>query len=355
MQKKLIALAIAGMVAAPAFAADNVTVYGVMGVYYQNQKVTTAAGVSSSGGAIVSGGQSGSRLGFKGSEDLGGGLKAIFQVETAISTDTSAASSLGDRGIWAGVSAGWGSLTAGRQYSPMHSNNASADAGGYADWGVVPRNQAYSTRVSNSVLFSSANMSGFTGQLMYGFGENTTDCAATAAASSTCKGDQDQYGFRLAYGNGPFAIGLAHHSVKNATTGSLGAAAVAAVPGNAGTALIAASTSTGGNNSATGLGGSYDLGMAKLYANVTREKTFAGVKTGTWSLGANFKAGANGTVVLSTAHRNPDGANNDTKGWELSYSHALSKRTNLVAGYVSNNLDGPTNDQRTFGGMRHTF
>lgn len=356
MQKKIIALAVAGLVSGGAFAQSNVTVYGIAGAYYMSAKVTDAAGVAVSTSNVVSGGESGSRLGFRGTEDLGGGLKANFVVETGVTLDAPAATSLGNRLATVGLSGDkWGSINLGHQYSPMHGHNASNDAGGYHDLGVVPRAQAFATRVSNSMLYSSPNMSGFQGQLMLGFGENGASCSPTAAASANCKGNDDGYGLRLAYANGPVAVSYAYHSTKVATTGSLGAAAVAAVPGNAGTAAIAASNGATGNNTAQAFGGSYDLGMAKLYANITRESTNASVKTKTWSLGAGIKAGANGTVVLSLANRNPDGANNDTKGWELSYSHALSKRTNLYAGYIQFNADGPANDQRTMAGIRHTF
>ena len=98
MQKKIIALAVAGLASTAAFAQTNVQIYGVAdaAVVYTNTNggpTTNAAGVTSANGngrdkfAIDSGGLAGSRLGFKGTEDLGNGLKAIFTLEYALSID----------------------------------------------------------------------------------------------------------------------------------------------------------------------------------------------------------------------------------------------------------------------------
>ncbi|MBK8118055.1 MAG: porin [Sulfuritalea sp.] len=83
MQKKVIALAVAGLVSGSAFAQSNVTIYGLVdvGVTY-----VTADG-KNSGWAIDNGLLSGSRLGFKGQEDLGNGLKAIFTLEYMLQPD----------------------------------------------------------------------------------------------------------------------------------------------------------------------------------------------------------------------------------------------------------------------------
>ncbi len=145
MQKKLIALAIAGIVAAPAFAADNVTIYGVAGAYLQSLKTdvtTTATGatVNTSVSQVQTDGESGSRIGFKGTEDLGGGLKANFVIESALAMDaagTTAASGvtgLGNRQAYVGLSGNWGAVNLGRQYSSEFYHMAVREVWGYADW-----------------------------------------------------------------------------------------------------------------------------------------------------------------------------------------------------------------------------
>ena len=77
MQKKLIAMAVAGLASGAALAQSNVTVYGIVDMAY----IRGAADGASSRTFINSGGLSGSRLGFKGVEDLGNGLKAVFNLE----------------------------------------------------------------------------------------------------------------------------------------------------------------------------------------------------------------------------------------------------------------------------------
>ena len=83
MQKKLIAMAVAGFASGAAFAQSNVTVYGILDMAYIRAKADGADTRT----FINSGGMSGSRLGFKGVEDLGNGLKAVFNLEWGVEMD----------------------------------------------------------------------------------------------------------------------------------------------------------------------------------------------------------------------------------------------------------------------------
>ena len=83
MQKKLIALAVAGLVSAPVFAQSNIQIYGVADAYFKGGKFM---GEDTMG--VDSGGLAGSRIGFRGEEDLGSGLKAVFVLEQGINIDT---------------------------------------------------------------------------------------------------------------------------------------------------------------------------------------------------------------------------------------------------------------------------
>ena len=119
MQKKLIALAVAGLVSAPVFAQSNVTIYGVADAYM---------GFGNHGGndlaAVQSGGLSGSRLGFRGAEDLGNGLKAVFTLEQGVDISNGVASpSVGGDSVFSrqalvGLSGAFGTISLGRQYAP---------------------------------------------------------------------------------------------------------------------------------------------------------------------------------------------------------------------------------------------
>ncbi|MCF8150889.1 MAG: porin [Sulfuritalea sp.] len=379
MQKKLIALAIAGIVAAPAFAADNVTIYGVAGAYLQSMKTdvtTTATGatVNTSVSQVQTDGESGSRIGFKGTEDLGGGLKANFVVESSYAIDTagdvssSGAIGLGNRQAYVGLSGNWGAVNLGRQYSSEFYHMAVREVWGYADWSaLLGAGMAADTRISNSISYTSPSFSGFSGRLHYGFSEGTV--APKNAGQTT--------GLNLDYANGPLWVGYGYltknvdtaaaaavnGSCINNTTGVWSATVGAACPaGNtslvAGSAAVAAAS---GSNTWNSLGASYDFGMAKVSGSwQTRKAGIGGAKKNSWQLGANFKAGANGAVIVQFAQTNDKAvADTDAKAWALGYQHTMSKRTNLVVGASSVDQSGAaattTDTRKYFGGIRHTF
>jgi predicted porin len=160
MKKTLVALAALATVGA-AFAQSTVTLYGKIDWEIQNLSGHTVAGVSKNPGLRVqSAGLNGSRFGMKGSEDLGGGMSAIFDLQAGINVDTgqlaqcgaanvvsvSACSSVTGaagavttaqaprvfgRQAFAGLKGGWGQLTAGRQYAPYDNAFGVLDAQGY--------------------------------------------------------------------------------------------------------------------------------------------------------------------------------------------------------------------------------
>ena len=128
MQKKLIALAIAGAFVAPAAFAEsgNVTIYGIMDASYDitdNGNSTTAQGEKTNKVSSNS-----SRLGFKGSEDLGNGLSAVWQLETGINVDGTTASNLNSRNTFVGLSGKtWGTVILGKHDTPYKISTRSLD------------------------------------------------------------------------------------------------------------------------------------------------------------------------------------------------------------------------------------
>ena len=112
MQKKIIALAVAGLVSGAAFAQSNVTIYGIADMSYVNYSDANADGVSSTH-QINSGQWKTSRFGLKGSEDLGNDLSAIFQMEFAMNMDVNNGPTT-QRPSWVGLrSKSLGELSAG--------------------------------------------------------------------------------------------------------------------------------------------------------------------------------------------------------------------------------------------------
>lgn len=123
MNKKLIALAIAGATFAPAVLAQSanpVTLYGTLNIDFENVKSAGAAGAGANNLARNKVSANSSNFGFRGTEDLGGGLKANFNVEMGISLDTGNGNIPGPnlaftRQSWVGLSGNWGAVTFGRQ------------------------------------------------------------------------------------------------------------------------------------------------------------------------------------------------------------------------------------------------
>jgi predicted porin len=201
MHKTLVALLFA--LSAPAFAQSTITIYGTVDM----------AGEAISGHAkelrVTSGGLSSSRLGFKGSEDLGGGILAEFQLETGISVDEGAAGQGGTlfgRMAFAQLRTPWGNVSAGRQYSSLYAitgelsafSNTSVGAttatiGGFAG-GYEPIRGSASTatgtatgssanggpvRINNSLRYTTPTWSGLRASVLYGAGEVVGGTRAT--------------------------------------------------------------------------------------------------------------------------------------------------------------------------------
>jgi predicted porin len=126
MKKTIIASAL-GVAAIGAHAQSTVTLYGILDTGIGYQSSSTSLGKTTGGASavkMVQGVWAGDRFGLKGSEDLGGGTKAIFQLEQGFNPDTGAESTSGlgfSRAAWVGLSnQQFGSLTAGRQYAPYY-------------------------------------------------------------------------------------------------------------------------------------------------------------------------------------------------------------------------------------------
>jgi predicted porin len=171
MKKTLIAMA--ALAATSAFAQSSVTMYGVVDVALQHQSNASPTGGSLN--TLGSGAISGSRFGFKGNESLGGGLNALFQLESGFSPTTGA---LGQGGLmfgrqaYAGLSGAFGQVTMGRQYASMAEHTGNFDP----LFGVSNVNEssfflAYDPayRQNNSFKYSNS-IAGFTGSYMHGFG-----------------------------------------------------------------------------------------------------------------------------------------------------------------------------------------
>ena len=337
MQKKLIALAVAGLVSAPVFAQSNVTVYGVADVYYGFGKYD-----DNKFNGIESGGIAGSRLGFKGSEDLGNGLKALFTLEYSIDLDKNegvGTTGLRARQQFAGLQGGFGFIGAGRQYAPGYFYVAKYDTSA-----IVPLSPYHkfaqangsniqagsASRVSNSVNYISPNFGGLTVNAIYGFNEVNQDDNRTA-------GDLAQIG--ADYSNGPLSVSLIYSQVKQ-DAGSIGSEKYES--GNTGVPAARTPQNPTGLTVADDtkkewfVGASYDFKVVKVTGmyNTVKDATNAKDDNSVWALGAIVPVSAAGSVRLSYAAADNDTDDTDADGWTVYYFHSLSKRTTLYTGYA---------------------
>lgn len=326
MKKSLLALAVLGAFAGAASAQSSVTVYGIvdMGIVSSSNGANDVTGQANGRkNEIASGGQSASRIGFKGTEDLGGGLAANFVLESQIAADTggTTAGQLFNRVSTVGLSGGFGAFNVGRQTTVLKDAHDQIDPFGAAGvLGNVERifyNGANPDggRVSNGIKYTSPSFSGFKAQAAYNFGEVRGDSSALRS-----------YGLGAGYTNGPLNVQLAYNEKDDS-----------------GVTLPYSNVSKLKN---TFLGATYDFGSFKLhgaYADTKKDFPVAtDEKYRNYMLGASVKVGAAGTVLASYAINDTKttGINNaDSKQFAIGYTHDLSKRTNLYTGYARTTND----------------
>jgi predicted porin len=343
MQKKLIALAIAGLASTAAFAADNVTVYGRMDFGYMHRS-GDSGGVNNanSKGEFTSGGQGGSRIGFKGSEALGNGLTLIFESEYGIAIDStpgtlnlataaagSQAATWNNRHSYIGLTGAFGTAVGGRLDGIRYGMFGKYDPfgnGTIANMTQISKGQL--DRADNAIAYISPTWNGFTGTLAYAtsvVGQEGTSVGYTGGAG-TSTGNHNDLGlksFMVNYANGPLDVTLDHERVDSRSS-------------NNGLDIDGVRV--------TVLAASYDFGMVKLSALYDRHTVDLNgprvIDDRTWFVGA--KVPFAGKFVGKVAYgRNDDRENNnaDSSKWGIGLDYNLSKRTNLYVNYGSINND----------------
>jgi predicted porin len=348
-----------GLFGAGAQAQTNVTIYGIADAAIVGERGGSAGGLTK----VTSGAASASRLGFRGTEQLGGGLSAFFTLETGVKIDTGevdAAGTIFNRQAFVGLKGDAGALAAGRQYTPWHTTLAAvADPFGTGYAGTSKNlfpDSGTNVRTSNTVTYASPNLHGFDLALAYSAGEQSVASAGR------------QFGGAFGYARGPLVVRVAWNS-KNGD--------VLAAPG-----VAAASRSLGRN---TLLAANYDLKVVKLYAAYGVDKGFNSAPLGNANnpygglkptpstdgdevlLGLSAPLGS-GTLMFSAMHKDDRTAfNQDASAWGIGYLYALSKRSGLYAAYahirnrngagytVANNTEAGSGNTGYNLGMRHTF
>jgi predicted porin len=340
MQAKRLAAVLVALTPLFAAAQTNVTLYGILDAAISSQDTGGPEGRNT---VVNSGNQSSSRFGFRGTEDLGNGLKAMFNLEAGTAIDTGAGdSALFGRRAVVGLEGGFGSLTLGREYSPIAAVAGATDAFGQGFYGSnlsAFTSNRLTRRLANSVNYKSPSWNGLKLLAAYAAGEVTT--------ANTPSGDLKGVG--LEYTLGSLYLGAAYHEINR-------------VPADK------------DKESAIGAAYRFDqLGGFELKANwmqADREGTAAKYKQA--NLGGSMPFGPH--RVYANFQQQKQGAARGNS-WALAYTYSLSKRTNLYASYASldNNSGGvfglssssvtiapaataPGADPDVFSlGLRHTF
>jgi predicted porin len=306
MKKSILALAVLAGLAGAAQAADsNVTIYGIADMGFVHDSGANAAGSTNS---LVSGGQSASRLGFKGREDLGNGMAAIFTLEAGVLMDTGASDQGGllfGRQAFVGLQTKAGTVRMGRMYTPIYEARHTFDPfdGGFGgDYGRIVT--VGSKRVNNAVVYDTPEvLGGFAVEADYSLGEQAGDAA---------KGRQ--MGASLTYKKGPADFRIVWDSTNNNP--------VSPAP------LV--------TTRSTGVGGAYSFPLFKLHALAQANSSSAAVplKTRDYLLGLTVPFGASKVIATYILHANKAVADSDSRQWAVGYTYSLSKLTNLYTSYA---------------------
>jgi predicted porin len=397
MQKKLIALAIAGLSSTAAFAQSNVTVYGVVDLTVENVKAsgaTTPTAAAARPADLASRNRvtsNSSYLGFKGEEGLGNGLKAKFLFEAGFNPDNGGGALTGStRDGWVALESGFGEVRLGQYNTAVRSIGSTIDfAPGYTGIGTISNligtfrgiKTGSDDRISNAVGYFSPNFSGFQVSAQYGANEgklSASNNGTTLVEQQTGK----RYDLGATYNNGPLFVGLAYDKATDPAI--VTAANATIVTGVAG--FPATNTTSNSSIKNTRLGAKYTFPSAttisalwdqqKITLNSLNDAAHSGsVKRSAWQLGVKQDFGVQSVYVTYVKAGDVKGgtALTDTgaKQWTLGYLYNLSKRTQVKAYYTSlkneanNNTDfynggltGVANgaDPKGYGvGLRHSF
>jgi predicted porin len=338
MKKSLIALAALASVATVAQAQSSVTVYGIMDVGIAKSTNINSAGQSVTG--MANGGLSTSRIGFRGVEDLGGGLKANFNLEAEILGDVGSQASTPEalfaRQSTVGLEGGFGRVDLGRINSGSYALQAKFDPMGANNiGGIIATGQVGQVRVENSVTFTSPSFNGLQVALQTGTRTSTTTATYGEMAGETTGNRNNTASLSYTAGNLELATYIAdskdaagtklHDNTGAFARYNFGVARVTAGYINVDLKNKAAAASTTAANNTSG-----------AFANgntIETTKTFVGV---------NVPVGTNTTItgmVEQIQYKRQASTDQEPMIYTLAATYNLSKRTSLYAIYSQVNQD----------------
>ncbi len=357
MNKKLVALAVAGAFALPLAAeaqTANVTLYGRLNMdleFIKGQQTVANGGGNPTVNRVSS---NSSRFGMRGTESLGGGLNAIFQIESAISGDTGG-NTLAGRETFVGLQGSWGKFTMGKFLMPMDdlhpifgnaptlTTSILATAALWAQGPLSKGAGGFDARLGNNLRYDSPNFSGFTTAWQY----STRDSSGVPDANASVAGDSGDHtselrhayvlGGNLIYANGPWQAGVGFERNQKVRGPNFNDTDW---------------TVTGAYDFGTIMAG-FGLRLALAYERTKYETATGDLKRDFWAVSGTIPVGggkvylfygragegkggaADGTTIGGLVR----GGDSKSQMWEATYSYSLSPRTLLYTGYVRINND----------------
>jgi predicted porin len=213
-----------------AHAQSNVAVYGILDAAVDYNTNVDATGRSRVWMPSLGGGMFPSRIGFRGAEELGNGLKAIFTLETGVYVDTGSTgqgSRLFGRQAWVGLAGQWGQLTLGRNYNMLYNSMPEVEIIGPTQYGLGSLDAGIPNgREDNSIAYK-GTFGKFTGGATYSLGRDTssaggpggTNCPGEAAADAqACR----EWSAMLRYDAGSWGITSAYVRANGGATAAFG-------------------------------------------------------------------------------------------------------------------------------------
>lgn len=393
MKKSLLAVAAMTAFAGAAQAQSSVTVYGILDVGFTGADAKAFPASNAAGSKKTTSAQFGqsaettSRLGFKGAEDLGGGLSAIFTAEFQLYPQEdrlsgTASGGLINRQTFVGLSKkGLGQAAIGTQYTPIHTSVAATDPGQQNNVvgsiiypakanSVDTSTAAYTIRQNNAITFNTEKFAGFSAKGIYSqknqdqtqTGANNTATTYTAGGTNNVSG----WGLGVDYTWQKLYVTAAYQSFKNETN-------------IAGTTWVA---TTNTNDNGTNLNdnqfygaATYDFGILKAYANYINRKGTSSLDSNNYVKRSGQQIGVRSFITpkieawgnIGNGSYKASGLGEPTanmNAWQLGSNYWLSKRTNMYAIYGKAQTSNITTVAGVTGsaaasqyaiGVRHTF
>ncbi len=422
MKKSLLALATMGAFAGAAQAQSSVTVYGIldMGFISGSERIGGIANLAGAGTGSTfnqnfsqfgSSAQSTSRLGFRGTEDLGGGTRAFFTLEMEVTPNASGSPLGANRNAFVGLGQkGVGNAAIGLQNTVVTDAISPTIAGQFNNivgsvlfpGGIQSRttpsvdgvalatnrangnNEGFTFRTVNTLKVQSERVAGFQGSAMYMFNGSTRNQGPTATAGNAGyvggTDDQSGWGLGLNYTWQKLIVTAAYQAftAKDPFSADAAQQRVGGIGATTGAPVGFAGTGAGTNvkDNQTYVGATYDFGIVKAYAGWIDRKVTSVINSNTYAKRTAQELGVRGNITktvegwgsIGNGRVQTFGAGQPTAnivGWQLGANYLMSKRTNLYAIYGQN---GTSNVSATPGGtpisynasqyalgVRHTF